>query len=172
MSTGSSTPSLAGAGAASAPNANDVALAKPTDSSMTAVSAQLLLVGPDAWPFDDDRQAQLITALKGDLMWSTGRFPDPLKYVVTDVRSSSAGSAPPGRKLLQVRDRAVLKASRAKCYSVFVTGLCARSCPSSCACKQHGLGVGCSCMLRAVLASCQSACVRRTSGTDRCMRGF
>lgn len=112
MSTGSSTPSLAGAGAASAPNANDVALAKPTDSSMTAVSAQLLLVGPDAWPFDDDRQAQLITALKGDLMWSTGRFPDPLKYVVTDVRSSSAGSAPPGRKLLQVRDRAVLKAAR------------------------------------------------------------
>lgn len=112
MSTGSSTPSLAGAGAASAPNANDVALAKPTDSSMTAVSAQLLLVGPDAWPFDDDRQAQLITALKGDLMWSTGRFPDPLKYVVTDVRSSTAGSAPPGRKLLQVRNRAVLKASR------------------------------------------------------------
>ena len=70
---------------------------------MTAVSAQLLLIGPDAWPFDDDRQAKLIAAIKGDLQYSTGRFPDPLKYQVTDVRSSSGTSAPPGRKLLQAR---------------------------------------------------------------------
>lgn len=79
---------------------------------MTAVSAQLLLIGPDAWPFDDDRQAKLIAAIKGDLMYSTGRFPDPLKYQVTDVRSSSGASAPPGRKLLQARVALVLLLTR------------------------------------------------------------
>ena len=67
------------------------------------MSAQLLLIGPDAWPFDDDKQAKLVAAIKGDLQYSTGRFPDPLKYQVTDVRSSSGSSAPPGRKLLQAR---------------------------------------------------------------------
>ncbi|KAK9819076.1 hypothetical protein WJX81_002896 [Elliptochloris bilobata] len=108
VSMGSSTPSTGtGSGTASsssaaqAPTANNEALAAPTDSTMTAVSAQLLLIGPGAWPFEDDRQAKLIAAIKGDLMYATGRFPDPLKYVITDVRSSSGSGAPPGRRLLQ-----------------------------------------------------------------------
>lgn len=70
---------------------------------MTAVSAQLLLAGPDAWPFEEDRQAKLLAAMKTDLMYASGQFPDPLKYTVTDVRSSTAGVSPGGRKLLQVR---------------------------------------------------------------------
>ena len=108
MQAGASSGASSGAGSsavssAAAPNANNQALAPPTDSTLTAVSAQLLLIGPDAWPFDDDRQAKLVAAIKGDLMYATGRFPDPLKYLVTDVRSSSGASAPPGRKLLQAR---------------------------------------------------------------------
>ena len=82
------------------------------------MSAQLLLIGPDAWPFDDDRQAKLIAAIKGDLMYATGRFPDPLKYQVTDVRSSSGTSAPPGRKLLQARARPGAAADAVTCFGL------------------------------------------------------
>ncbi len=113
VSTGSSTPGAAGAAGAStgtataqAPSANNAPLATPSDASMTAVSAQFLLIGPDAWPFEDDRQAKLLAALQADLgplaKYTTGK---PFKYSITDVRSSSASSAPPGRKLLQARAR-------------------------------------------------------------------
>jgi len=116
VSTGSSTPGAAGAAGAAgastgsataqAPSANNAPLATPSDASMTAVSAQFLLIGPDAWPFEDDRQAKLLAALQADLgplaKYTTGK---PFKYSITDVRSSSASSAPPGRKLLQARAR-------------------------------------------------------------------
>jgi hypothetical protein len=120
VSTGSSTPGAAGAAGAStgsataqAPSANNAPLATPSDASMTAVSAQFLLIGPDAWPFEDDRQAKLLAALQADLgplaKYTTGK---PFKYSITDVRSSSASSAPPGRKLLQARCPAQPRASR------------------------------------------------------------